>query len=156
MNDLRTRLCGLWLPLVTPFRDGQIDERSLRRLVRHYAAAPIDGLILAATSGEGLLLSASETERLVDLVRTALDDAGRQLPICLGLAGAAVSAVTLRGNRRHSIAGWYRETRERNQFRRGPGHRGRTGRPRPTPAAQRHDRRYPGRCSSSRHPAPAD
>lgn len=93
MNDLRTRLCGLWLPLVTPFRDGQIDERSLRRLVRHYAAAPIDGLILAATSGEGLLLSASETERLVDLVRTALDDAGRQLPICLGLAGAATASM---------------------------------------------------------------
>ena len=93
MNDLRTRLHGLWLPLVTPFRDGGIDQPSLLRLVRHYAAAPIDGLILAATSGEGLLLSASELERLVELVRTALDDARRQLPICLGLAGASTTRM---------------------------------------------------------------
>jgi 4-hydroxy-tetrahydrodipicolinate synthase len=93
MNDLRTRLRGLWLPLVTPFRDGEIDSLSLQRLVRHYAAGPIDGLILAATSGEGLLLSASELERLVDEVRSALDDAGRQLPICLGLAGASTARM---------------------------------------------------------------
>jgi 4-hydroxy-tetrahydrodipicolinate synthase len=93
MNDLRTRLQGLWLPLVTPFRDGEIDSPSLQRLVRHYAAGPIDGLILAATSGEGLLLSAAELERLVDLVRAALDDAGRQLPICLGLAGASTAKL---------------------------------------------------------------
>ncbi|HLG79695.1 MAG TPA: 4-hydroxy-tetrahydrodipicolinate synthase [Bradyrhizobium sp.] len=92
-DDFRTRLRGLWLPLVTPFRDGEIDSRSLQRLVRHYAAAPIDGLILAATSGEGLLLSSSELERLVDEVRTALDDAGRRLPICLGLAGASTAKL---------------------------------------------------------------
>ena len=27
---------GLWLPLVTPFRDGALDEVSLRRMARHY------------------------------------------------------------------------------------------------------------------------
>ena len=44
MTDLRPTICnllqGLWLPLVTPFRDGELDEASLRRLVRHYAARP--------------------------------------------------------------------------------------------------------------------
>jgi len=93
MNDLRARVQGLWLPLVTPFRDGEIDSSSLRRLVHHYAAGPIDGLILAATSGEGMLLSASELARLVDEVRSALDDSGRQLPICLGLAGASTARM---------------------------------------------------------------
>ena len=44
MTELRHLLQGLWLPLVTPFRDGELDEASLRRLVRHYAAGPIDGL----------------------------------------------------------------------------------------------------------------
>ena len=44
---------GLWLPLVTPFRDGRPDEASLVRLFRHYAGEPVDGLILAATTGEG-------------------------------------------------------------------------------------------------------
>jgi 4-hydroxy-tetrahydrodipicolinate synthase len=88
MNDLRNYLHGLWLPLVTPFRNGELDETSLRRLVAHYASGPIDGLILAATSGEGLALSTSELERLVNVVREELDARRRFLPICLGMAGA--------------------------------------------------------------------
>jgi 4-hydroxy-tetrahydrodipicolinate synthase len=89
MNDLRNHLHGLWLPLVTPFCDGELDERSLRRLVAHYASGPIDGLILAATSGEGLALSTSELARLVGVVREELDTRHRFLPICLGMAGAS-------------------------------------------------------------------
>jgi 4-hydroxy-tetrahydrodipicolinate synthase len=89
MNDLRNYLHGLWLPMVTPFRDGELDETSLRRLVAHFAGSPIDGLILAATSGEGLALSTSELERLVHVVREELDARRRFLPICLGMAGAA-------------------------------------------------------------------
>ena len=89
MNDLRNYLHGLWLPLVTPFRNSALDETSLRRLVAHYASGPIDGLILAATSGEGLALSTSELERLVNVVREELDARRRFLPICLGMAGAS-------------------------------------------------------------------
>ena len=89
MNDLRNYLHGLWLPLVTPFRNSELDETSLRRLVAHYANGPIDGLILAATSGEGLALSTSELERLVNVVREELDARRRFLPICLGMAGAS-------------------------------------------------------------------
>jgi 4-hydroxy-tetrahydrodipicolinate synthase len=81
-------LHGLWLPLVTPFRDGAIDEASLRRLVRHYAALPIDGLILAATSGEGLTLSPTELERIVTLTRAESAGRKRYLPIVLGLSGS--------------------------------------------------------------------
>jgi 4-hydroxy-tetrahydrodipicolinate synthase len=89
MKDLRNYLHGLWLPLVTPFRDSELDETSLRRLVAHYANGPIDGLILAATSGEGLALSTSELERLVNVAREELDARRRFLPICLGMAGAS-------------------------------------------------------------------
>jgi 4-hydroxy-tetrahydrodipicolinate synthase len=81
-------LHGLWLPLVTPFRDGAIDEASLRRLVRHYAALPVDGLILAATSGEGLTLSPTELERIVTLTRAESAGRMRYLPIVLGLSGS--------------------------------------------------------------------
>ena len=88
MNDLRNRLHGLWLPLVTPFRDGALDEISLRRLLRYYASEPIDGFILAATSGEGLLLDEAELEQLVAIVRDELAKMRRILPLCLGLAGA--------------------------------------------------------------------
>jgi 4-hydroxy-tetrahydrodipicolinate synthase len=88
MTDLQQQLQGLWLPLITPFRDGELDAASLRRLVRHYADGPVDGLILGATSGEGMSLGFSELERLVSLVRAELDAGSGHLPICLGLSGA--------------------------------------------------------------------
>jgi 4-hydroxy-tetrahydrodipicolinate synthase len=93
MNDLQSRLRGLWLPLVTPFRNGELDEASLRRLVRHYANSPIDGLVLAATSGEGLSLGISELELLVALARSEISGSGRYMPICLGLSGAATAKM---------------------------------------------------------------
>jgi 4-hydroxy-tetrahydrodipicolinate synthase len=73
-------LHGLWLPLVTPFRNGELDEASLRRLVRHYAALPINGLILAATTGESLTLEPKETERLVFAVRDEIGGPGSSVP----------------------------------------------------------------------------
>lgn len=93
MTDLRTQLQGLWLPLVTPFRDRELDEPSLRRLVRHYASRQVDGLILAATSGEGLALRADELERLVATVHAELAAGHRRLPICLGLSGASTAKM---------------------------------------------------------------
>jgi 4-hydroxy-tetrahydrodipicolinate synthase len=90
-SDLRSFLHGLWLPLVTPFRNGELDEASLRRMVRHYAGLSVNGLVLAATTGESLTLTADETERLVYAVR---DEVGSQnLPVCLGLSGSNTSAL---------------------------------------------------------------
>jgi 4-hydroxy-tetrahydrodipicolinate synthase len=89
MSDLRELLRGLWLPLLTPFRGGELDEMSLRRLVRHYASLPVDGFILAATSGEGMSLSMSELERLVAITRAETSASRRYIPILLGLSGAS-------------------------------------------------------------------
>jgi len=91
-SNLRASLHGLWLPLVTPFRNGGLDETSLRRLVRHYAALPLNGLILAATTGESLTLEPEETERLVFAVRDEIGGA-TNLSICLGLSGSNTSAL---------------------------------------------------------------
>ncbi|ABD09208.1 Dihydrodipicolinate synthetase [Rhodopseudomonas palustris HaA2] len=79
---------GLWLPLITPFCDGALDAASLRRLIAHYARQPIDRLILAATTGEGLTLDDDEIEQLVMLTAEALAEAGRALPVWLGLCGS--------------------------------------------------------------------
>ena len=84
------RLAGVWLPLITPFKDGRLDETSLARLVRHYTAQPIDGLILAATTGEGMTLDDSETERVVAIAAAGRD---RALPMYLGVCGADTRKV---------------------------------------------------------------
>ena len=81
---------GLWLPIVTPFDDGRLDTASLARLIDHYAGLPVDGLIAAATTGEGLTLSAVET---AELVRSAVAALNGRMPLFLGLAGSDTAAL---------------------------------------------------------------
>jgi 4-hydroxy-tetrahydrodipicolinate synthase len=84
-DSTRSEVRGIWLPLVTPFKDGVLDQVSLKRLLRQISARPVDGLVIAATTGEGPLLEESETERLAAI---AADELGDLLPIYLGLSGS--------------------------------------------------------------------
>lgn len=76
------------MPLITPFRDARLDETSLRRLVRHYAAQPVDGLIVGATTGEGLTLDESELECVTNVTGAELATIRRSMPVYLGLCGS--------------------------------------------------------------------
>ena len=88
MTPTRIALQGLWLPMVTPFRNGQLDGTSLRRLVAHYARAPVDGFILGATTGEGLTLDLAELERIAAVTRAEVRASGRPIAAYLGLSGS--------------------------------------------------------------------
>src|SRR5215218_7714151 len=79
---------GIWLPLITPFKDGAFDESSARRLARHYVAEAIDGFILGATTGEGLTVDDDEIERYVAICRSEINAAGRNVSLYLGLSGS--------------------------------------------------------------------
>jgi 4-hydroxy-tetrahydrodipicolinate synthase len=79
---------GVWLPLITPFRDDAIDAASLRRLIGHYADKPVDGLIVGATTGEGLTLDEAEIEQLVMVTAGAQRDFGLSVPLYLGVSGS--------------------------------------------------------------------
>jgi 4-hydroxy-tetrahydrodipicolinate synthase len=85
---------GVWLPLITPFKDDAIDAASLRRLVGHFAGKPVDGLIVGATTGEGLTLDDSEIEQLVTLTATAQRDFGLRVPLVLGVCGSDTRKLT--------------------------------------------------------------
>ncbi|MFY0477637.1 4-hydroxy-tetrahydrodipicolinate synthase [Achromobacter marplatensis] len=74
---------GVWVPLVTPFSGGAVDGGALRRLVRHYAAAGVDGLVVCGSTGEAASLDDAEQLAVLD---TVLTEAGR-LPVVMGLAG---------------------------------------------------------------------
>jgi len=82
---------GLWLPLVTPFDNGRLDTASVARLITHYAGQSVDGLIVAATTGEGLTLSDAET---AELVHVAAGTVGGRIPLFLGLAGSDTVKLT--------------------------------------------------------------
>ncbi|MGE8617764.1 MAG: 4-hydroxy-tetrahydrodipicolinate synthase [Achromobacter spanius] len=74
---------GVWVPLVTPFSGGAVDGGALRRLVRHYAAAGVDGLVVCGSTGEAASLDDAEQLAVLDAVLT---EAGR-LPVIMGVAG---------------------------------------------------------------------
>lgn len=81
---------GLWLPMVTPMRNDQLDLDAAQRLALHYADAGVDGLIVLGTTGEGGLLTDAERFMLTAAVLEAVDGA---LPVMAGVGGVATHAV---------------------------------------------------------------
>ena len=59
---------GLTVALVTPFRDGRVDESALRKLVEDQIASGTDVLSPCGTTGESPTLSHAEHERVIAIV----------------------------------------------------------------------------------------
>src|SRR5580698_2931634 len=58
---------GTYTALVTPFRDGLVDETAFTRLLENQIAAGIDGVIPVGTTGESATLSMEEHLRVIEL-----------------------------------------------------------------------------------------
>ncbi|THD75298.1 MAG: 4-hydroxy-tetrahydrodipicolinate synthase [Phenylobacterium sp.] len=79
---------GVLPALITPFRDGAVDEDAFVRLVERQIAGGVHGLVPVGTTGESATLSHDEHRRVVELcVKTA---AGR-VPV---IAGAGSNSTT--------------------------------------------------------------
>ncbi|PYM78225.1 MAG: 4-hydroxy-tetrahydrodipicolinate synthase [Candidatus Rokuibacteriota bacterium] len=59
---------GSFVAMVTPFRNGQVDEAKLRELVELHVANGTDGLIPCGTTGESPSLNHDEHRRVVEIV----------------------------------------------------------------------------------------
>jgi 4-hydroxy-tetrahydrodipicolinate synthase len=62
---------GVYTALVTPFRDGALDERTLHDLVEAQIAAGVDGLVPCGSTGEAATLSHAEHRRVIEVVVAA-------------------------------------------------------------------------------------
>jgi 4-hydroxy-tetrahydrodipicolinate synthase len=85
-----TKISGLWLPLITPFKDDAVDFSSYERLIEHYLARGVDGLFPLGTTGESPALGEAETDELVE--RTVAKVAGR-VPVFVGVGGNVTHKV---------------------------------------------------------------
>lgn len=74
---------GLWIPLITPFEHGHVDHAALKRLVAHYRASGIAGLVVCGSTGEAAALS--DDEQLAALASVKEEAPG--LPLIMGLSG---------------------------------------------------------------------
>jgi len=90
-----SRLRGSIVPLVTPFRDGRLDEAALRGLVEHQVGHGSHGISVLGTTGEPTSLTPDERERVMAL---AVEAAGGRVPVLVG-TGSTNHDETLRYTR---------------------------------------------------------
>lgn len=87
---MTTKISGLWLPLITPFRDGALDLESYERLVAHYLSRGVDGLFPLGTTGESPTLDEDEVAAIVERTLAVAKD---RVPVFVGLGGNATHKV---------------------------------------------------------------
>lgn len=72
---------GIHTAIITPFRDGQVDEEALRKLVERQIDAGIDGLVPCGSTGESATLSHLEHRRVVEIV---IETTAGRVPVIAG------------------------------------------------------------------------
>jgi 4-hydroxy-tetrahydrodipicolinate synthase len=72
---------GTHTALITPFRDGHVDEEALRALIERQIAAGVDGLVPCGSTGESATLSHAEHRQVVDIT---VDAAAGRVPVLAG------------------------------------------------------------------------
>jgi 4-hydroxy-tetrahydrodipicolinate synthase len=78
---MSARFQGSFVAMVTPFRNGRVDEAKLRGLVDFHVAHGTDGLIPCGTTGESPTLSHDEHKRVVEVV---VEAARGRIPVVAG------------------------------------------------------------------------
>jgi 4-hydroxy-tetrahydrodipicolinate synthase len=94
-------LSGCYTALITPFRDGRVDEPALRALVERQIAGGVSGLVPCGTTGEAPALTAAEWERVVAVT---VDTAAGRLPVLAG-TGSNSHETTIERTRRARALG---------------------------------------------------
>lgn len=84
-------LSGVYLPLVTPFYEGEVDQESIERLLTRYQNSGIAGIILLGTTGEAPVLAREESRQIAE---TVINRLGGGLPVYLGVSGNDTRAVS--------------------------------------------------------------
>jgi 4-hydroxy-tetrahydrodipicolinate synthase len=84
---------GSLVALVTPFRDGRVDEAKLKELVGFHIKGGTDALVPCGTTGESPTLDHDEHKRVIDVVIQA---ANKRIPVVAGTgSNSTAEAVSL-------------------------------------------------------------
>ena len=78
------KISGVWVPLITPFLNDEVDYASYKKLVDYYIDKGAAGLIPLGTTGESPTVSEEEFEEIV--AKTMEHNNGR-VPVYVGLGG---------------------------------------------------------------------
>lgn len=75
---------GTYTAIVTPFKDGKLDEAALERLVKMQIKAGVDGIVPVGTTGESPTVDYDEHIRIIEL---SVKYAARKIKVIAGTGG---------------------------------------------------------------------
>ena len=81
MTSVRDRIKGSITALITPFKDGKVDETAFRKLVNWQIAEGTQGLVPCGTTGESPTLSHDEHARVIEL---CVEETKGRVPVIAG------------------------------------------------------------------------
>ena len=87
--------------IVTPFRDGSVDEAAFKNLIEFQIANGTSGIVPCGTTGESATLSYEEHHRVIEL---AIESAATRIPVIAG-TGSNSTAETIELTRHAEKAG---------------------------------------------------
>jgi dihydrodipicolinate synthase len=83
---------GAMVAIVTPFKNGQVDEKALRELIEFQIANGTDGIVPCGTTGESATLTHEEHDRVIEIT---IDAVKKRVPVIAG-TGSNNTAEALR------------------------------------------------------------
>lgn len=86
------QFAGAYTAIVTPFRNGSVDEEAYRQLIEWQIEQGIDGLVPCGTTGESATLSHDEHEKVISI---CIDQVKKRVPVLAG-AGSNNTAEAIR------------------------------------------------------------
>lgn len=92
---------GAFVAIVTPFRDGKVDEETLRQLIEFQIAEGTNGIVPCGTTGESATLSFEEHERVIEIT---IEQVQKRVPVIAG-TGSNNTAEAIRLTRHAYKAG---------------------------------------------------
>jgi 4-hydroxy-tetrahydrodipicolinate synthase len=72
---------GSLVAIITPFKNGELDEEALRKLVNWHIENGTDGIIPCGTTGESATLSYEEHKNVIKIV---IDEVNKRVPVIAG------------------------------------------------------------------------
>ncbi len=83
---------GAIVAIITPFKDGKIDEQSFRDLINFQIKGGVSGIVPCGTTGESATLTHEEHERVIDI---CVEEVGKRVPVIAG-TGSNSTAEAIR------------------------------------------------------------
>jgi len=122
MTSIRSRIKGSIPALITPMKDGQVDEAAFRKLVNWQIAEGSTGLVPVGTTGESPTLSHEEQMRVIEI---CVEEAAGRVPVIAGAGSNSTDeAISLTKFCKDvgcdavlSVTGYYNKPSQEGQYR---------------------------------------